>query len=83
MEVKPKWGLPRSIWDDSWGRSYKTLNGMKMQGQGRQSADNLLSSAGLKGGGRLGGDGERCLRHLESSIFLFLPNFVGAEFADR
>lgn len=29
-----------------------------------------------------GGEEERCLRHLESSIFLFLPNFVGAEFAD-
>lgn len=29
----------------------------------------------------LGGEGKPCLRHLESSIFLFLPNFVGAEFA--
>ena len=28
------------------------------------------------------GEGKRCFRHLESSIFLFLPNSVGAEFAD-
>lgn len=53
----------------------------EMLGLRKQSADNLLSSVGLAGGGRWG-EGERCLRHLESSIFLFLPNFVGAEFAD-
>lgn len=29
----------------------------------------------------MGGEGKQSLRHLESSIFLFLPNFVGAEFA--
>lgn len=54
---------------------------MELQGQRRQSADNLLSSEGWREAAG-GGGGERCLRHLEASIFLFLPNFVGAEFAD-
>lgn len=42
-----------------WGRRYKALNGMEMEGPRRRSADNLLSSAGWReaaGGG--GGETE-------------------------
>lgn len=56
----------------------QALGGTRTQRQRGLSADNLLSS---RARGLAGGAG-RCLRHLESSIFLSLPNFVGAEFAD-
>lgn len=51
-----KRGCQRTIWTLLGGR-YKGLNGMEIQGQRGQSADNLLSSEGLEGGGRWGGWG--------------------------
>lgn len=80
---EPERGRPASPLGPFGGRRYKGLEFpfKEMLGLRKQSADNLLSFVGLVGGGRWG-EGERCLQHLESSIFLFLPNFVGAEFAD-
>lgn len=83
MGVRPKVGLPAVYLGDLGGRRrFKTANGTEKRGQGRPSVGNPLSSTRLEGSGRAGREGGRCWRHLESSIFLFLPNFVGAEFAD-
>lgn len=55
MGIRPERGPPAGL----WGRRYKALNGVEMEGPRRRSADNLLSSAGWReaaGGG--GGETE-------------------------
>lgn len=83
MGVRPKVGLPAVYLGDLGGEKEvqdREWDGEAGTGQAERWEPAKLHEAGGKR--KAGREGGRCWRHLESSIFLFLPNFVGAEFAD-
>jgi hypothetical protein len=77
MGIRPEVGLPAVCLGELGERRFKTLSGVEKRGQRRQSADNLVSSTGVEGRGRLGGKGNGvCSIWSHRSSFSFLISWA-------